>query len=278
LKINFLGVVPESQFSSRNIHGRSVLPSPVEGGGEGVRQLWRLRVLCSLPPAHQEYLFERVRILCRGYIRDRQITDSELTPEELVSETFLKLLGTVSMDDNARSFLPVGSTEWSIAPDTPERDDRVKWLIRGGRRIVQPGIEDETDEPGSEPDLFNHVDAYNAWQGLLLTANDQFPQHDDASMLLRLLNDARDILGESSGQWPIRRMVALLNELFPPPTWTDDRVDNAKRRLVKWIKGLMQKNGLDATDLEALFAGVARRGEDSKRVPLTALRGPKKTN
>jgi hypothetical protein len=190
--MNFWGVLPESRSSSRNIHGRSVLPSPVEGGGEGVRQLWRLRVLCSLLPAHQEYLFERVRILCRGYIRDRQITDSELKPEELVSETFLKLLGTVSMDDNAHSFVPVGSTERSVAPDAPERDGRVMWLIQeiggygalahrheailrqrfgrsqpgGGRRIVQPGIEDETDEPGLEPDQtsgLRHVDARHAW-------------------------------------------------------------------------------------------------------------------
>ena len=36
----------------------------------------------------------------------------------------------------------------------------------------------------------------------------------------------------------------------------------------------MRKNGLDATDLEALFAGVARREDDSKRVPLTTLHRP----
>jgi hypothetical protein len=87
----------------------------------------------------------------------------------------------------------------------------------------------------------------------------------------------RDVLEDSSGQWPIKVMVVMLNEHFPPPTWTGDRVDNAKRRLIKWIKGLMQKNGLDATDLEALFARVARRIE-SEEGSLTELRRPKLTN
>ena len=97
-------------------------------------------------------------------------------------------------------------------------------------------------------------------------------------MLIRLMNDVRDILEDSSSQWPVNRVVALLNQQFPPPTWTDRRVDNAKKRLLNWISRLMQKNGLDATDLEALFAGVARREDDSKRVPLTTLHRPKKTN
>ena len=97
-------------------------------------------------------------------------------------------------------------------------------------------------------------------------------------MLLRLMNDVRDILEDSSSQWPVNRIVALLNQQFPPPTWTDRRVDNAKKRLLKWIRQLMLNNGLDATDLEALFAGVARREDDSKRVPLTTLHRPKKTN
>ena len=150
-----------------------------------------------------------------------------------------------------------------------------------GRPIVQPGVEDEIAELGSDPDqaiTLQEKDADRAWRGLLATANKQFQQHDDVSMLLRLMNDVRDILEDSSSQWPVNRIVALLNQQFPPPTWTDRRVDNAKKRLLKWISRLMQKNGLDATDLEALFAGVARREDDSKRVPLTTLHRPKKTN
>jgi hypothetical protein len=56
-------------------------------------------------------------------------------------------------------------------------------------------------------------------------------------------------------------MIDLLNHRFSPPLWTGDRVDNAKRRLVNWINRLKQKNGLDTTDLEGLFARVARTKE-----------------
>jgi hypothetical protein len=56
-------------------------------------------------------------------------------------------------------------------------------------------------------------------------------------------------------------IVNRLNIRFPPPAWTSDRVDNAKRRLMNWIKRLKRKNGLDDVDLEALFARVAREQE-----------------
>jgi ribosomal 50S subunit-associated protein YjgA (DUF615 family) len=74
----------------------------------------------------------------------------------------------------------------------------------------------------------------------------------------------------------VKKIVTLLNERFPPPTWTSDRVDNAKRRLLTWINRLMRKNGLDATDLEALFARVAREREGTDAVE-TGLR-PNLTN
>jgi len=292
--------VPESRFSSRNTHGASVPPSPVRSGEEGAsRAELRLRVLCSLPAAHQRYLFEKVSVLCSSYLRKERVPLKELEPRELLSEVWLKLLGTVSIDET-EEFTP----EWSVDPDVPERDGRVEWLIReiggsnalahrhedilrerfgrsrpeGGRRIDQL-IENEITEPGLDSGQrvpLQHIDADRVWRGLLATATKQFQQHDDVSMLLRLMNDVRDILEDSSSQWPVNRIVALLNQQFPPPTWTDRRVDNAKKRLLKWISGLMQKNGLDATDLEALFAGVARREDDSKRVP--TLHRPKKTN
>jgi hypothetical protein len=118
--------VPESRFSSRNTHGASAPPSPSDPGGEGgARAELRLRVLYSLPAIHQQYLFEKVRSLCSRYLRKERVTTSELTPEELLSEIWLKLLGTVSLDDKMDSFTP----EWSVDPDVPERDGRVAWLI-----------------------------------------------------------------------------------------------------------------------------------------------------
>ena len=96
-------------------------------------------------------------------------------------------------------------------------------------------------------------------------------------MLLRVMDDVRDIFEESSGQWPIKRMVALLNKRFPSSTWTDDRVDNAKRSLMNWIKRLMQTNGFDATDVKDWFARVARKQEKNEQVSMPGL-DPHKAN
>jgi hypothetical protein len=230
---------------------------------------------------------------------------TDLSPEELVSEIFQKLLGAVSLDERGDD-VAAASAEWSVAPDAPECDGRVIWLIgeiggsdaiahrcediqrqrygrsdptRGGRRIVQ--IEGQIDDIGWEPDqprMLQQLDAPHIWYGLLITVDQQFHQHDDISMVLHLLNDVRDIFDDTSSQWPVKRMMALLNERFPPPNWTEDRVDNAKRRLIKWIKGLMQKNGLDVTDLEDLFARVARQRGRSERKSLAGLHRPKPTN
>jgi hypothetical protein len=223
-------------------------------------------------------------------------------PEELVSEIWLKLLGTVSLDNET----PLLSDEWSINPDAPERDGRVVWLIQEiggsnaiahrledisrqrygrfqpdrGRRLVQLEDEDEPPETAfypEEPNTLHHMDVHRIWRGLLITANLQFQAHDDVLMLLRVMEDAPDILETSTSQWPIKRLVDSLNERFPPPSWTDDRVDNAKKRLVNWVKRFMQTNGLDSTDLEGLFARVARNREKGERV-LPPGSGPNKLN
>jgi hypothetical protein len=57
----------------------------------------------------------------------------------------------------------------------------------------------------------------------------------------------------------VGRLVTVLNAEFSPPPWSDDRVENAKKRLLSWVQRLMRQNGLDATDLEAVFARVARQ-------------------
>jgi hypothetical protein len=264
----------------------------------------RLRVLRSLPSTHQQYLFKEIRNLCRAYLRKWQVPAAEVTPGELVSEIWQKLLGTVSLDNEQPEEATALPIEWSIDANAPERDGRVVWLIREiggsaaiahrledisrqrygrfqperGRPIVQ--LEDEPTETASdpeEPNTFNHVDAHRIWRGLLITAKLQFQECDDVLMLLRVMDELRDILDESSGQWPIKRIVDLLNKRFPPSSWTDDRVDNAKRRLVNWIKRLMQKHGFDTTDLEDLFARVARNQERGERVLLRES-GPRKVN
>jgi hypothetical protein len=241
-----------------------------------------------------------------GYLRKWQVPGAEVTPDELLSEIWQKLLGTVSLDKEQTDELTALPPEWSINLDAPERDGRVVWLIQEiggsaamahrlediarqrhgrfqpgrGRPIVQLEDEDEPNETASgpeEPNISHHVDAHRIWRGLLIMANLQFKAHDDLLMLLRVMDDVRDILDESSRQWPIKRIVDLLNKRFPNSLWIDDRVDNAKRRLVNWIKHLKQKHGFDTTDLEGLFARVARKQERGERVLLQEP-GPRNVN
>jgi hypothetical protein len=286
--------VPESRSSSRNTHGAPVRPPPAEGGG-GAAEL-RLRVLRSLPETHLRWLFREIRVLCENYLRRWHVPAAEVTPDELVSEIWQKLLGTVSLSgDETEERTTTLPPEWSINPDVPKRDDRVLWLINEiggsaaiahrhedlrrqrhgrfqhgrGRQTTQLGDADEPPEAASdpaEPDVLHHLDAQRIWRGLLITANLRFQAHDDVLMLLRVMDDVRDILDEPSGHWPIKRTIDLLNKRFPSSSWTDDRVDNAKRRLQNWIKQLRQKHGFDTTDLQGLFARVARKQERGERV------------
>ncbi len=283
----------ESQASNRNGDRAASSPPPSDGGGGLARGHLRLQVLWSLPEGHQRYLFDEVHKLCRTYLRRQRVPPSEMTPEELISEIWQKLLGTVSLlDAETSDCFPVNPGEWSVDLRAPERDGRVVWLIEeiggsealghrcedilrqrygrslpgGGRRIAQLSNENEIDpDPGGAEPL-EETDARYVWRGLLATADVVFPQSDDVSMLLRLMAEDPGILGVSSARrWPVRLIVTLLNSRFPPPTWTEDRVDNAKRRLINWISRLMRKNRLDATDLEAVFAKVARRQEGGER-------------
>ena len=59
----------------------------------------RLRVLRSLPQTHQRYLFEEIERLCRSYLQNRRVPASEISPKELVSEIWRKLLGTNADND-----------------------------------------------------------------------------------------------------------------------------------------------------------------------------------
>jgi hypothetical protein len=293
--------VPESRSSSRNTDEASVFPGP-GGGGQGLaRGELRLRVVRTLPPTHLRYLFEEIRKLCRNYLDRGRVSASEMTPEELVSEVWQKLLGTVSLDvdEPAASAMP-NPTGWTVA-DTPDGDGRVVWLIEEiggsaaighryedilrqrygryrpdlGRPVVQPGTAEDPPEmslPPAGDDALHAADARLALRGLLSTAEEHFQRDDDIFLLLRLLTDDPGILEDSAGgQWPVTAMVASLNRRFAPPPWSAGRVDQAKRRLIRWIERLMHRNGLDATDLEGLFARVARQKGSGERTSSTRL-------
>jgi hypothetical protein len=258
----------------------------------------RPRVLRSLPQAHQNYLFEEVRKLCRDYLRNRRVPPSEIMPEDLLSEVWAKFHGTTSLpDDDEEPFS--NPSDWTTDPHNPERDGRVVWLLMeiqkmcgtqamghrcedirrrrfgrsmpdGGRRTVQPDKDDDFSEIGSDCDqegTLLEADAQDAWRGLLLVFRQEHSPEDDAVSLLFVLEQDPDIFADASGmRWPVRSLVDLLDRSFAPPPWSDDRVENAKRRLTNWVERLMRKNGLDATDLEDLFARVARQQQRGKRL------------
>jgi hypothetical protein len=233
--------------------------------------------------------------LCIGYLRRNRISADDVTPLELVSEVWKKLLSSVSLDTDRP--LAVRAGEWSTDP-APERDGRVIWLIAeiGGSEAIghryediqrerhgrlKPGVgrpnqqpvgEDGSEETGmDDPDQsggLERSDSRRIWRGLLATTAADFRPNDDVSMLLKLLADEPGILDDSpGGQWPVRLIVARLNDRPTSRQWSEDRVDNAKRRLMNWIVRLRTRNRLDGTDLEGLFARVGRQLKASEQKP-----------
>jgi hypothetical protein len=281
--------VPESSSSSRNTYSEPASPRPAHGGNAELR----LAVLWSLPTRHQTYLFEEVRKLCVGYLRGHRISAEEVSPLELVSEVWKEILGTVSLETDRLPAIRAG--EWSMDP-APERDGRVIWLIaeigseaighryediqrerygrskpRVGRPYKQPVEEHEPEETGMDPDQssgLERTDRHRVWHGLLATAAVDFRPDDDVPMLLNLLALDPGILDDSpAGQWPVRLIVARLNDRSTSRRWSEDHVNNAKRRLMNWIERLRRRNRLDGTDIEGLFARVARQLNESERKP-----------
>jgi hypothetical protein len=282
--------MPESGLSRRITLGASVSSRSTDRGIEGAaRGELRLLVLQSLPQSHERYLFNEIRTLCSDYLRRNRISAQEITADELLSEVWLKLVGTGSLP-NDEDLPALNPADWSVDLHMPERDGRIVWLIQEiggsvaiahrhadvrrrlfgrGRATVQIGGDEEPIDIGlcHEDDTnLRAADARRVWLGLLTVASREFLPEEDVAKLLRVLAWAPDIFEESSGtQWPVKRLVVLLNERFPPPDWKDRRVEDAKRRLNHWIIRLMKKNALDAIGLEDLFARVARRQEGRGR-------------
>ena len=65
-----------------------------------------------------------------------------MTPKELVSEVWVKLLGTVTLDEEGLT--PGIPANWSVNANAPERDGRVVWLIKeiGGSDAIGHRHED----------------------------------------------------------------------------------------------------------------------------------------
>jgi hypothetical protein len=191
----------------------------------------------------------------------------------------------VEIQEEQLSQLPSGLV---VDEHDPKRDGRVAWLIAeiGGRRALSHRYEDMRRRqfggkwrpsgyyPMVQPSALSDVpkepvdgeadqaasDLEQIWKGLLILAQAPkcFPANDDVLLLVKLLVEDANVRASYGPSWPISMIVKIMNERHPARPWNDDRVDNAKRRLVNWVERLRRIQGLDMVDLEALFVGVAR--------------------
>lgn len=247
-----------------------------------------------------------VRQLCTSFVA--RVSGRGHSPDvaaevrELSSEVMAKLFGAVRAEPLADDDLDeAGAQEW-VADEDPKRDARVAWLIAqvGGPRALihryedirrrrfggkwsehgyrQVQLEPEHVEGLSvDPDDPNYeMDVRSAWLGLLALAKSQFRRDEDAAIVLDLMENDSEIQSAFDKEWPVAAIVAALNRSHPTPSWNDDRVENAKRRLKNWIARLMRDNGLDSTDLMDLLARHGRRNVPAKQF-VPALRWRRST-
>ena len=256
----------------------------------------RLRVLNSLPRRHQDYFFAEVRRLCAVYIASLGLPASERQSAtlELVSEVMAKLAGAVALSAERTDVQGSGHElpDANTISDDPRRDGRVIWLIgevggssalrhrqedirrrlygrwrEGGYRTAQLDEEHIADLAVDPEDPHRDQDSRKIWQGVLVAATSHFRPEEDVTILLDLLAHNDQIQSSFGAEWPVSQIVVELNKKHPHPPWTDDRVDNAKRRLRNWIGRIRRDYGLDSTGLMDLFARCSLRpGSISKRV------------
>jgi hypothetical protein len=78
--------------------------------------------------------------VCRNYLRNKRVPTSELTPEELISEVWQKLLGTVALDiDEAEK--ESAATSVFTWPSISAMRHGAMWLVRHCCWMVTRGLE-----------------------------------------------------------------------------------------------------------------------------------------
>jgi hypothetical protein len=148
--------------------------------------------------------------------------------------------------------------------DVRRRDRGGKWDGSGYPLVA---VDDQTieqlsghyDPAQNETDSLHAEDTRRAWIGLMHLAGHHFGANDDVVALMQVLAQDRETQESFGTQWPIGKIVRALNAQPSRVPWNDDRVENAKRRLTKFILKFKQEHGLDAVDLRALLARYARQ-------------------
>lgn len=153
--------------------------------------------------------------------------------------------------------------------DMRRRDRGGKWHGAGYPLVT---VDEQTiehlggyyDPTESETDPLQVEESLRAWQGLVALVVRQFGAGDDVTVLVHALAEDRETQDAFGSQWPIGKIAGTLNTRQPGQVWNDDRVENAKRRLTKFIVKFRQTHGLDAIDLRALLVRYARERESRK--------------
>jgi len=191
---------------------------------------------------------------------------------------------------------PPWLTKGRVDPWEPMRDARVIWVVeetcnrqalfhryedmrrrdRGGKwhgsgyplvTVDEQTIEHlggHYDPTESESDTLQMEESMLAWQGLTALVAHRFGGSDDVAVLVQVLAQDRETQDAFGSQWPIGRIAQALNARQPDQVWDDDRVENAKRRLTKFVAKIKQTHGLDAIDLRALLVRYARERQSNE--------------
>jgi hypothetical protein len=232
-------------------------------------------------------------------LRAMSLRKNETAKGEMTKETGLPAVRSLSPAEasgagaksGALGSIPPWLVSGKVDPLEPMGDGRVAWIVeeicnrqallhryedvrrreRGGKwdgsgyplvAVDEQTIEQLSghyDPAESDVDSLQAEDTRRAWAGLVHLTEHQFGEKDDVVALVRVLAEDRETQESFGTQWPIGRIVRALNAKPTRIPWNDDRVENAKRRLTKFILRFRQEHGLDAIDLRALLARYARQ-------------------
>lgn len=216
---------------------------------------------------------------------DEPVPEHESDPDEAVSTAW-----TIDHDDpkkDSRVSWLLGEVGGRRALTHRYEDIRRqrwgRWNVNSYRAVQIASLRASEDSADDEEVLAPHADgSYSlhvnpeephhgedikrAWEGLVTMVEQQFTVHADVSRLVAVLAQEAEIQLAFGSEWPIRQIVQALNARHPVPPWSDDRVENAKKRLKQWIGRLARDHGLDTIDLMALFARSAREREALRRL------------